>query len=144
MQQRVMIAKGLILEPDLVIADEPTTALDVTIQAQVLNSMRRLYRQKQRPAFDHARHGCGFTDGHAYCGHAYAGQLVEQADAASFFAKPRHPTRSRCWKPCPPPPHAAIGSKPSRTGSVGRNSRRVAAFTTVAPLRSHRAHPART
>lgn len=90
MQQRVMIAMGLILEPDLVIADEPTTALDVTIQAQVLNLMRRLYRQNSGLLL--ITHDMGVVSQMAtHIAVMYAGQLVEQADAASFFAKPRHP-----------------------------------------------------
>ena len=90
MQQRVMIAMGLILEPDLVIADEPTTALDVTIQAQVLNLMRRLHRQNAGLLL--ITHDMGVVSQMATrIAVMYAGQLVEQADAASFFATPRHP-----------------------------------------------------
>lgn len=90
MQQRVMIAMGLILEPDLVIADEPTTALDVTIQAQVLNLMRRLHRQNTGLLL--ITHDMGVVSQMATrIAVMYAGQLVEQADAASFFATPRHP-----------------------------------------------------
>ncbi len=90
MQQRVMIAMGLILEPDLVIADEPTTALDVTIQAQVLNLMRRLHRQNTGLLL--ITHDMGVVSQMAtHIAVMYAGQLVEQADATRFFATPRHP-----------------------------------------------------
>jgi peptide/nickel transport system ATP-binding protein/oligopeptide transport system ATP-binding protein len=90
MQQRVMIAMGLILEPDLVIADEPTTALDVTIQAQVLNLMRKLHRQNSGLLL--ITHDMGVVSQMATrIAVMYAGQLVEQADAATFFNAPLHP-----------------------------------------------------
>jgi oligopeptide/dipeptide ABC transporter ATP-binding protein len=90
MQQRVMIAMGLILEPDLVIADEPTTALDVTIQAQVLGLMRRLHRQNSGLLL--ITHDMGVVSQMATrIAVMYAGQIVEQAGAAAFFNAPRHP-----------------------------------------------------
>lgn len=90
MQQRVMIAMGLILEPDLVIADEPTTALDVTIQAQVLNLMRRLHRKNTGLLL--ITHDMGVVSQMATrIAVMYAGQIVEEADAAVFFKTPRHP-----------------------------------------------------
>jgi len=90
MQQRVMIAMGLILEPDLVIADEPTTALDVTIQAQVLSLMRRLHRKNSGLLL--ITHDMGVVSQMAtHIAVMYAGQIVEQGEAASFFAMPRHP-----------------------------------------------------
>ena len=90
MQQRVMIAMGLILEPDLIIADEPTTALDVTIQAQVLTLMRKLHRKNSGLLL--ITHDMGVVSQMAtHIAVMYAGQIVEQADAATFFAKPLHP-----------------------------------------------------
>ena len=90
MQQRVMIAMGLILEPDLIIADEPTTALDVTIQAQVLSLMRRLHRKHSGLLL--ITHDMGVVSQMATrIAVMYAGQIVEQADAAAFFARPLHP-----------------------------------------------------
>lgn len=90
MQQRVMIAMGLILEPDLVIADEPTTALDVTIQAQVLNLMRRLHRQNSGLLL--ITHDMGVVSQMAtHIAVMYAGQIVEEAPAPDFFALPLHP-----------------------------------------------------
>jgi oligopeptide/dipeptide ABC transporter ATP-binding protein len=90
MQQRVMIAMALILEPDLIIADEPTTALDVTIQAQVLNLMRRLHRKNSGMLL--ITHDMAVVSQMATrIAVMYAGQLVEQAEAAAFFAKPLHP-----------------------------------------------------
>jgi len=90
MQQRVMIAMGLILEPDLIIADEPTTALDVTIQAQVLTLMRRLHRQNSGLLL--ITHDMGVVSQMATrIAVMYAGQIVEQADAPAFFARPLHP-----------------------------------------------------
>ncbi len=90
MQQRVMIAMGLILEPDLIIADEPTTALDVTIQAQVLGLMRKLFRKNSGLLL--ITHDMGVVSQMATrIAVMYAGQIVEQADAGAFFAKPRHP-----------------------------------------------------
>ena len=90
MQQRVMIAMGLILEPDLIIADEPTTALDVTIQAQVLNLMRKLHRKNSGMLL--ITHDMGVVSQMATrIAVMYAGQIVEQADAAAFFARPLHP-----------------------------------------------------
>ena len=91
MQQRVMIAMGLILEPDLIIADEPTTALDVTIQAQVLNLMRKLYRKSSGLLL--ITHDMGVVYQMATrIAVMYAGQVVETNDSAeAFFKAPRHP-----------------------------------------------------
>jgi oligopeptide/dipeptide ABC transporter ATP-binding protein len=90
MQQRVMIAMGLILEPDLIIADEPTTALDVTIQAQVLCLMRKLHRKNSGLLL--ITHDMGVVSQMAtHIAVMYAGQIVEQAEAAAFFSKPLHP-----------------------------------------------------
>ena len=90
MQQRVMIAMGLILEPDLIIADEPTTALDVTIQAQVLSLMRKLFRKNSGLLL--ITHDMGVVSQMATrIAVMYAGQIVEQADAGAFFHRPLHP-----------------------------------------------------
>ena len=90
MQQRVMIAMCLILEPQLVIADEPTTALDVTIQAQVLELMLQLHRKDSGMIF--ITHDMGVVYRMAdRVAVMYAGQIVEQAAAKDFFSGPKHP-----------------------------------------------------
>lgn len=90
MQQRVMIAMALILEPELIIADEPTTALDVTIQAQILNVMRKLLHE--RAGLLLITHDMGVVSQMAtHVAVMYAGQIVEQAEAADFFKRPLHP-----------------------------------------------------
>ncbi len=90
-KQRVMIALTLACEPDFLVADEPTTALDVTIQAQILDLLKALQKQ----------HGMGLLlithDLAVVSGMAdrvalmYAGQIVEVASSADFFATPKHP-----------------------------------------------------
>jgi peptide/nickel transport system ATP-binding protein/oligopeptide transport system ATP-binding protein len=90
MQQRVLIAMALILEPNLIIADEPTTALDVTIQAQVLALLRRLHRGDAGVLL--ITHDMGVV--WEMCTRVavmYAGEIVEEAPAAAFFAAPQHP-----------------------------------------------------
>lgn len=91
MQQRVMIAMGLMLDPDLVIADEPTTALDVTIQAQVLKLMRSLHRANS--AILLITHDLGVVSQMATkLAVMKDGQVVETSDdPAAFFAGPKHP-----------------------------------------------------
>lgn len=90
MQQRVMIAMALMLEPDLIIADEPTTALDVTIQAQILAIMRKLL--SANAALLLITHDMGVVAQMAtHVAVMYAGQIVEEAEAAAFFDAPAHP-----------------------------------------------------
>jgi len=91
MRQRVMIAMALAAEPDLLIADEPTTALDVTVQAQILELLDRL-RQERGLGVLLITHDLGIVAGRAdRVLVMYAGRIVEHADTAPLFASPQHP-----------------------------------------------------
>jgi oligopeptide/dipeptide ABC transporter ATP-binding protein len=91
MAQRVMIAMALACEPELLIADEPTTALDVTIQAQILDLIREL-RRETGTAVILITHDLGVVA--EMCDRVavmYAGEIVEQADTVELFRRPLHP-----------------------------------------------------
>jgi len=91
MRQRVMIAIALACEPKLLIADEPTTALDVTIQAQIIELMKEL-REKLGMAVIWITHDLGVIAGIAdRVMVMYGGQIVEHAPVRELFANPRHP-----------------------------------------------------
>ena len=91
MKQRVMIAIALAGEPDLLIADEPTTALDVTVQAQILDLLAQLQRERGMGMLL-ITHDLGVVAKMAHrIGVMYAGELVEVADREEFFTRPRHP-----------------------------------------------------
>jgi peptide/nickel transport system ATP-binding protein len=91
MRQRVMIAMALVLEPRLVIADEPTTALDVTIQAQILDLLRA-QRERTGLALLLITHDLGVVAEMATRVLVmYAGQVVEEAPVSALFAAPTHP-----------------------------------------------------
>ncbi|MDF2097335.1 ABC transporter ATP-binding protein [Aquibaculum arenosum] len=91
MRQRVMIAIGLSCNPKLIIADEPTTALDVTIQAQILELMRDLSRQLNI-ALIIITHNLGIVARYAdRVNVMYAGRQIEQARAGALFGRPLHP-----------------------------------------------------
>ncbi|BBK30730.1 peptide/nickel transport system ATP-binding protein/oligopeptide transport system ATP-binding protein [Stella humosa] len=91
MRQRVMIAIALACRPRLIIADEPTTALDVTIQAQILKLMKELTRE-MGVALVIITHNLGLVARYAdRVNVMYAGRIVEHGRAADIFADPRHP-----------------------------------------------------
>ena len=90
-RQRVMIAMALVNHPQLLIADEPTTALDVTIQAQILELLRSL-RQKYRLAMLFISHDLGVVSSVAdRVAVMYAGEIVEMGTAQNIFKAPAHP-----------------------------------------------------
>ena len=91
MRQRVMIAMGLSCNPKIIIADEPTTALDVTIQAQLLRLMKGLTREF-RTALIIITHNLGIVAKYAdRVNVMYAGRIIEKASAKRLYADPRHP-----------------------------------------------------
>ena len=91
MQQRAMIAMGLALDPALIIADEPTTALDVTVQAQVIRLLREI-RDRKGTSILFITHDLGLVSD--FCDRVYvlyAGQVVEAGPVAEIFDNPSHP-----------------------------------------------------
>jgi ABC-type dipeptide/oligopeptide/nickel transport system ATPase component len=91
MRQRVVIAMALITKPELLIADEPTTALDVTVQAQILDLIRKMQRELGS-AVIFITHDIGIVS--AFCDRVlvmYAGRIIETAPTAQIFYQPKHP-----------------------------------------------------
>jgi len=112
LRQRVMIAMALVCEPRLLIADEPTTALDVTIQAQILDLMRDL-RRRLRTAILLITHDLGVVA--EVCDRVavmYAGEVVEEADVFELFQRPAHPYTL-----------GLLGSIPGATSARGADGR---------------------
>ena len=101
MKQRVMIAIALAGEPELLIADEPTTALDVTIQAQILELLRKLQKDIGMTILL-ITHDLGVVSAMAdRVAVMYAGQVVELASRAQFFAEPQHPYTKKLFDSLP-------------------------------------------
>ena len=109
MNQRVMIAMAIACNPRLLIADEPTTALDVTIQAQILDLLRSL-QQERGMALVLITHNMGVVQEMAQqVAVMYAGQVVEQGSVATLFAAPQHPYTE-----------ALLAAMPERAAASGR------------------------
>ncbi|MEE8408707.1 MAG: ABC transporter ATP-binding protein [Myxococcota bacterium] len=106
MRQRVVIAIALACSPDVIIADEPTTALDVTIQAQILDLMRQLQRERHMAVL-FITHDLALVETVADdVAVMYAGRIVEQGSVADLTSAPRHPYSRALWcanpASCPP------------------------------------------
>ena len=101
MKQRVMIAIALAGEPELLIADEPTTALDVTVQAQILDLLAKLQAERGMGMLL-ITHDLGVVARMAHrIGVMYAGELVEVASREAFFTQPRHPYTQALFEALP-------------------------------------------
>ena len=112
MNQRVMIAMAIACNPRLLIADEPTTALDVTIQKQILDLLVDLQRQRGM-GLVLITHDMGVVAETAHRVQVmYAGQMVEEQPTEALFAAPAIPTRPRCWMRCPSAPWGAPACRP--------------------------------
>jgi peptide/nickel transport system ATP-binding protein len=127
-RQRLMIAMALLPDPDLIVADEPTTALDVTIQAQILRLLRELVKERGVSVL-FTTHDLGTA--HELCDRIvvmYAGQAMEAAPADVFFARPAHPYTRRL-----------LASVPTGTGEIRDIPGEVPSL--VAPPPGCRFHP---
>lgn len=101
MKQRIVIAIALACEPKLLIADEPTTALDVTIQAQILDMMRSL-QKKQGTSMILITHDLGVVAEMCdHCAVMYAGELVEYGTVEEIFDNPKHPYTKALYQSIP-------------------------------------------
>lgn len=116
MRQRVMIAMAMSCNPKLLIADEPTTALDVTIQAQILDLMKEL-KEKHGTSIMMITHDLGVVA--EMCDRVivmYAGKVVEEADVISLFTNPKHPYTQGLMKSIP-----SLDSEEKRLYSIKGN-----------------------
>jgi len=101
MRQRAMIAMSLALDPEVLIADEPTTALDVTVQAQIMDLLAEIQRER-RMGLVLITHDLGVVAEVAdRIAVMYAGRIVEQADALSLFRSPGHPYTAALMRSLP-------------------------------------------
>ena len=116
MRQRVMIAMALACRPDLLVADEPTTALDVTIQAQILDLLRKL-QEELGMSILLITHDLGVVA--ESCDEVvvmYAGRVVERAVTEDLFAQPRHPYTAGLMRSIPS--YRAAGARPGRLQEI--------------------------
>lgn len=116
MRQRIMIAMAMSCEPTLLIADEPTTALDVTIQAQILELMKKL-KEEKGTAIMLITHDLGVVA--EMCDRVvvmYAGKVVEEADVFEIFENPKHPYTKGLLNSVP-----KLGQKSNRLESIPGN-----------------------
>jgi len=115
-QQRVMIAMALACQPDLLVADESTTALDVTIQAQILDLLKEL-KAKLQMSILLITHNLGIVGGIAdNVAVMYAGRIVEYAPAAALLRHPRHPYTAALLRSLP-----KLGARRNRLQSIPGN-----------------------
>ena len=113
MQQRAMIAMGLALEPQLLIADEPTTALDVTVQAQVIALLRDI-RREHGTSILFISHDLGLVAD--FCDRVYvmyAGRVIEEGPVERIFEQPRHPYTAALLAATP-----SVTEKMTRLGAI--------------------------
>lgn len=118
MKQRILIAMALLFRPALLIADEPTTALDVTVQAQVLHLIREIQRETGM-ALLLITHNLGIVA--QLCDDVavmYAGRLVERAPAEQLFHQPRHPYTAGLLHSLPRPGRSKASPLPTIEGTV--------------------------
>jgi peptide/nickel transport system ATP-binding protein len=159
MRQRVMIAMALACGPDVLLADEPTTALDVTIQAQVLALLAELKRER-RMAMVFITHNLGVVAAIAdRVAVMYAGEVVETAPVEALFARPTHPYTEALLRSIPRPDRTiadlasipgqvpAIDAMPAGCRFAPRCALRIARCAvdapTLAPLEGDEGHLAR-
>ncbi len=153
MNQRVMIAMAIACNPKLLIADEPTTALDVTIQAQILDLLRELQRERGM-ALVLITHNMGVVAEMAQrVAVMYAGQVVEDRPARQLFDTPQHPYTAALLsalperhgrRRCPARDHSRHGARASTTGRAGACSVHVAAARPSIATRCSRGSTAST
>jgi oligopeptide/dipeptide ABC transporter ATP-binding protein len=118
MRQRVMIAMALACDPELLIADEPTTALDVTIQAQILDLLRRLQSELQMGIL-FITHDLGVVAEFANdVVVMYAGRVVEVGSVNRIFERPLHPYTQGLLASVPPLDSSKLGGKPRRLTTI--------------------------
>src|SRR5690606_35034040 len=116
-KQRIVIAMALVLDPGLIVADEPTTALDVTVQAEILDLMRDL-RDEFNTAIVLITHNMGVVADLAdRVAVMYNGKVVEEADAATLFGAPQHPYTRKLLAAVP---HIGTGSATTRERAMDR------------------------
>jgi len=139
LRQRVMIATALLCEPALLIADEPTTALDVTVQAQILRLLAELQREMGLAVLL-ITHDLGVVARVAHrVSVMYAGEIVEQASADALFAAPSHPYTRGLLAAIPVPGKVRRGEK---LGSISGIVPRLEAGFAGCPFRDRCAHAA--
>ena len=103
LKQRVMIAAALAVDPEVLVADEPTTALDVTIQAQILDLLAKLQKERGMTLLL-ITHDLGIVAQMAHrVAVMYAGQIVELAERSAFFRAPQHPYSQKLFAALPSP-----------------------------------------
>lgn len=120
LNQRVMIAMAIAVNPLLLIADEPTTALDVTIQAQILELLRSLRDQMGISIMLISHDLAVICENCDYVYVMYCGQIVEEAEARTFFEMPKHPYTKALIQASPDPEHKAetLASIPGTVPSI--------------------------